>query len=343
MSYPPPPSSRGQQPPYRYSSPIRRQSETWFESAGRLVLGFGLMAVALAWVIPKPSALEATTETQPAPDSPEFSKFDIQNPIQNLAETIEQASNQASYVSEVADATVCVKGIMPDGTGLCASGVSIDPELAGIEPGEGAVIVTNYHVVANTGDRPPVQLKGEGETFNAQVIEQSPAMDLALLLVPGKEFPIAELAETAPTEQIAVRAIGFPNNGALTVKESRLLGLIQECLAIAPCLAIQQNTITHGNSGGPLEADGKVIGINQGETIQEIAIPVEQVHQFLAGEIPDPGSVSPYGGGYPGSYPGGPGGGYPGGPYPGGYPPPAVPRGAMPFPPPGGGYPPPRW
>lgn len=329
MSHPPPHYSNEQ---HSRSSPIQRQrSVYWLDSVSRLLLGFGLTAIALAWVVPRPDS--SSPPSQPSAEEPSgFSKFDIQDPIQDLADTLGQVTGTKPETGSVADATVCVQGIMPDGTEVCASGVSIDPALAGVEADRGSVVVTNFHVVANTGDRPPVQLKGEGEVYNAQVIRHSPEMDLALLLVPGleKPFPIAQLAETSPPEQVAVRAIGFPNNQALTIKDSTLLGQIQECLAIPPCLAIRQGTITHGNSGGPLEFDEQVIGINQGETIQEIAIPVEQVRQFLAGQIPDYGnSADPFGAG-----------GYPVNPYPGGYPPP--PRGAMPFPPPMGGNPP-RW
>ncbi len=72
----------------------------------------------------------------------------------------------------------------------------------------------------------------------------------------------------------------------MTIKDSRLLGKTQDCLAVAPCLAIQQGTITYGNSGGPLAFNGEVVGIVQGEIADEIAIPIEQIRQFLAGELP---------------------------------------------------------
>jgi S1-C subfamily serine protease len=169
----------------------------------------------------------------------------------------------------------------------CASGVSIDPQLVGIDPATGAVVLTNYHVIADMGNRPPLQLGGKGEVFRAEIIRQSYEFDLALLFVPGVEFPTAALAEASPPQGTAVRAVGFPNNQPLTVKNSLLLGKTQDCLAIAPCLAIQQGTITFGNSGGPLESNHQVIGITQGEIADEIAIPVEQIRQFLAGEQPD--------------------------------------------------------
>jgi S1-C subfamily serine protease len=168
----------------------------------------------------------------------------------------------------------------------CASGVSIDPQLVGLSSAQGALVLTNYHVIADMGNQPPLQLNGKGEVYNAQILRQSPQFDLALLWVPKAQFPIAALADASPDRGTAVRAIGFPNNQPLTIKDSSLLGKTQNCLAIAPCLALQQGTITFGNSGGPLEANGKVIGITQGEVVDEIAIPVEQIRQFLSGQAP---------------------------------------------------------
>lgn len=191
----------------------------------------------------------------------------------------------ASPSQDVTSATVCVKTRMGQGEEACASGVSISSQLLGMDL-KGAVVLTNYHVIADMGNRPSLQLGGKGKVFQAEIIRQSPEFDLALLLVPEAEFPIAALAEASPAQGTAVRAVGFPNNQPLMVKDSSLLGKTQDCLAVAPCLAIQQGTITFGNSGGPLEADGKVIGITQGEIVDEIAIPVEQIRQFLAGETP---------------------------------------------------------
>jgi len=191
-----------------------------------------------------------------------------------------------STLPDVSSATVCVKTKKGWDEQACASGVSIDPQLAGIDPTEGAVVLTNYHVIAEMGNHPPLQLGGKGEVFHAEIIRQSPEFDLVLLFVPSAKFPTAELAEASPGRGTRVRAIGFPNDQPLTVKDSSLLGTTQICLAIAPCLALQQGTITFGNSGGPLEANGKVIGITQGEIEDEIAIPVEQIRQFLSGQVP---------------------------------------------------------
>lgn len=314
MRYPPSRPSQQRRSPFH--APRPQQLSNMLRNTAVLLFGVGIGAIGLDWLTLRS---DSPTTPEPAPDNfPNSSRYsDFDNPNRDARSSASPESLTRVTEDEVADATVCVRGVMPNGEQVCASGVSIDPELAGVDPQEGAVIVTNFHVVINTGDRPPILLGGKGEVYTSEVIRQSPEMDLALLFVRQVQLPIAVLAEVSPEQGTAVRAIGFPNNSPLTVRDSRLLGMTEDCLAIAPCLAIQQGTITHGNSGGPLEADGQVIGITQGETLEEIAIPVEQVHQFLLGQTPpasrrsprfDPGYPNPMRrpqGGYPPPY-GGP-------------------------------------
>lgn len=317
MRYPPSRPPRQRRRPFY--SPTSQQLSGMLRNVAVLLFGVGIGAIGLDWLTPNSDSPNLPASTSKAsPNSSRYSDFD--NPGSASSTSPQPAPAQIAE-DEVADATVCVRGVLPNGKQVCASGVSIDPELAGVDPEEGSVVVTNFHVVANTGDRPPILLGGKGETYSSEVIRQSPEMDLALLLIREVRLPIAVLAESSPEQGTAVRAIGFPNNSPLTVRDSTLLGLTEECLAVAPCLAIRQGTITHGNSGGPLEADGEVIGITQGETIEEIAIPVEQVRQFLAGQIPPASSRSPqFDPGYPTPMRR-PSGGYPpppfGGPPPG--------------------------
>jgi hypothetical protein len=318
MRYSSPRSPRRRRPFHTTSAPSR--SATWLSYIGVLLFGAGITAIGLEWAKPKPSY------NSPLPPAPV--EADRQPPASTRDEPDSQRTTNRqtdSRPAEVPNATVCVKGPIPNGGEVCASGVSIDPSAAGIDANTGSVVVTNYHVIANTGNRPPVQLRGEGDRYDTEVIKQSPEMDLALLFVPGVRLPAAALADSSPNGGTPVRAIGFPNNRPLTIRNSTLLGTTRNCLALAPCLAIKQGTITHGNSGGPLEASGKVIGITQGETTEEIAIPIEQVRQFLSNEVPSSDVLPQLEPGYP-----------PGPPGPPGFPP------GRPGPPPYGG-PPPGW
>lgn len=253
-----------------------QQLSLTLRSLGLFLFGAGLGITGYSWLNAGATPSVNPTKTGILPILSDFSKG-------ITAETQARATQPAAV--EVEAATICVKTQGPNGADSCASGVSIDPQLAGIDPERGSIVLTNYHVVYDS-NRPSLQLGGRGEVFSAEIIRQSPEFDLAMLLVPKAQFPVATLAESSPEQGTAVRAIGFPNNQPLTVKTSRLLGKTQMCLAVAPCLALEQGTITYGNSGGPLEANGQVIGITQGELRDEVAIPVEQIRQFLAGQTP---------------------------------------------------------
>lgn len=237
------------------------------------LLGLGLGTLAAAGLTPKPSPIST-------------GYLGSIQASQSRSQPHAELTASAVKLADVSSATVCVKTPKGPGEQACASGVSIDPQLVGLDPAAGAVVLTNYHVIMDMGNRPPLQLGGRGEIFSAEIIRTSPEFDLALLRVPSAQFPIAALAEISPAQGTAVRAIGFPNDQPLTIKNSSLLGKTQNCLAVSPCLALQQGTITFGNSGGPLEANGQVIGITQGEIEDELAIPVEQIRQFLAGQQP---------------------------------------------------------
>lgn len=279
----------------RLSFAALQQVSSGLSSVGLLLLGAGLGMIGYGLISAQTAPADASKANSSVANVP---IADSSGPVGSLpvqpAPQPQQAQPKSNVpvprttaqTTDVRNATVCVKTTMPSGEDFCASGVAIDPMLAGIDPQRGSVVITNYHVVYDT-NRPTLQLGGKGEVLRAEIIRQSEEYDLALLLVPGAQFAVAPLAEASPSQGTQVRAIGFPNNQPLTVKDSRLLGQTQECLAVAPCLALEQGTITFGNSGGPLEANGQVVGITQGEIRDEIAIPVEQVRQFLAGDIPN--------------------------------------------------------
>lgn len=274
-----PPSDRQRRSPFNtLASPAL--AVEW-RHLGWLMLGVGLGAIGMKWIFPQPNV--STRQPVGAVEVEASSDPSAVSERNRRGETVQRATAN----DKVADATVCVKTYGPRGEEACASGVSIDPQLVGLDSEQGSVVLTNFHVIADPIAGLPVQLGGQGEVYRSQLIKQSPEFDLALLFVPDTQFPQAALAEASPEPGTTARAIGFPNNQPLTIRDSTLIGRTQNCLAVAPCLAIEQGTITHGNSGGPLEANEQVIGIVQGETTDEIAIPIEQVQQFLADEIPD--------------------------------------------------------
>jgi len=125
-------------------------------------------------------------------------------------------------------------------------------------------ILTNNHVVGNV-DRMTVTLQ-DGRTFtDAEVIGTDPDTEVALIKIPGSNFPIVQFGDSDDLEVGDwVLAIGNPFGLASTVTAGigsateRMVGIaayenfIQTDAAINP-----------GNSGGPLiDLNGRAVGIN---------------------------------------------------------------------------------
>ncbi len=132
--------------------------------------------------------------------------------------------------------------------------------------GEGQV-VTNAHVVENATD---IQVMlYDGSVLEAELVQQDPTRDLAVLQIEGEDLPAARLGLSADVEVgdevLAIgNALGLGDTPTVTtgivsalerelqLSGSRLTRLIQTDAAINP-----------GNSGGPLvNANGEVIGVN---------------------------------------------------------------------------------
>ena len=128
-------------------------------------------------------------------------------------------------------------------------------------------VVTNAHVVENATDI-KVMLY-DGTIKSAELVQQDPTRDLAVLKIEGENLPAARLGSSAEVEVgdevLAIgNALGLGDTPTVTtgivsalerelqLTGSRLTRLIQTDAAINP-----------GNSGGPLvNASGEVIGVN---------------------------------------------------------------------------------
>ena len=128
-------------------------------------------------------------------------------------------------------------------------------------------VVTNAHVVENATD---IQVMlYDGSVLEAELVQQDPTRDLAVLQIEGEDLPAARLGLSAGVEVgdevLAIgNALGLGDTPTVTtgivsalerelqLSGSRLTRLIQTDAAINP-----------GNSGGPLvNANGEVIGVN---------------------------------------------------------------------------------
>jgi hypothetical protein len=123
-------------------------------------------------------------------------------------------------------------------------------------------ILTNNHVVADSTEH--IVILSNGNRVTAKVVATDPKIDLALLKIPGSNFPVLPLGESRKISVLdTVVAMGFPMFSTIGYDVSAYDGKINAIRQSehAPLLQIDAN-INPGNSGGPLLNDrGEVIGV----------------------------------------------------------------------------------
>jgi len=159
---------------------------------------------------------------------------------------------------------------------------------AGVLAGDGQVL-TNLHVVGRA--RSVQVLLDDSSSYDARVIASDPAVDLALLQIPGNGHAAAVFSSSAPRPGELVYAFGHPwgQRNVLTGGVLSAVTSLRGRHGEVPVLRADVQ-LAPGNSGGPLlNASGEVIGLNAmifgGD--QSVAIPASLIQNFLAGARKD--------------------------------------------------------
>ena len=127
--------------------------------------------------------------------------------------------------------------------------------------GDGAVAVTNAHVV---GDRDEVRLVDRnGVEETARVIARDAARDVAVIAVSPGRLGIA-LAPKAPEIGDEVFALGAPLGIEFTLTEGRISATARQVDDAVPLRMLQHDAaVNPGSSGGPLvDTEGRLLGMN---------------------------------------------------------------------------------
>ena len=158
-------------------------------------------------------------------------------------------------------------------------------------------ILTNFHVIENA-DRIMVTL-ADGRTFRAELAGSDPAIDVALLRIPGeKDLPEAPLGDSdALRVGEWVCAIGNPLGYVHSVTVGVVSFIGRKLFDPSLDNYIQTDAaINFGNSGGPLiDSSGRVIGINSAVSSRTssigFAVPINQAIAILP-QLKERGKVS---------------------------------------------------
>ena len=229
-----------------------------------------LLATASLAVHAEVTAATATTGAAPAT---------VPNPVPDIAPNIENAVVKVFSTVRAPDPTKPWSKAAPQE--ITGSGVVI----------EGKRILTNAHVVGYAS-QVQIQASQAGDKLAATVVAVARGIDLAILKLDDESFfdshpPVAR-ASVLPDVREAVMAYGYPTGGnSLSITK----GIVSRIEFVpygfsSSGLRIQVDAaINHGNSGGPVIAGDKMVGLafSGATNAQNIGyiIPNEEVELFL--------------------------------------------------------------
>ncbi|MEO1529779.1 MAG: trypsin-like peptidase domain-containing protein [Planctomycetota bacterium] len=127
-------------------------------------------------------------------------------------------------------------------------------------------VLTNHHVVAATTDV-SISLDGQSDRVSGRVFASSPGLDLALIELEeplSDEIVPLEVAKESPAAGDKIQVFGYPKGGdSLSITEgvvSRMEHVRYRYNTFGLRTQIDA-PLNNGNSGGPMIANGKIVGI----------------------------------------------------------------------------------
>lgn len=189
----------------------------------------------------------------------------------------------ANVVEAARPAIVRIGGSTPEcSTGVSGSGFIVAPQ----------VVLTNAHVVAGVR-QPLVRVRSSDASLPATVVAFDPALDVAVLRVPGLQGDGLRFSSTpAGTGDDAVIA-GFPGGGPFEAAPARIRALVDAVgddiygqAGVSREVYILRGRVLPGDSGGPLlDPDGRALGMvfGSGEVSDDVgyALAADELRPFL--------------------------------------------------------------
>ena len=207
----------------------------------------------------RPAPQPGQESAQPAPEvkPAEVQPVPPLMQVLNIADTVERT--RPAVVSIVAEARV--RGVYGEVFSVFGNGTGVifDPK---------GLVLTNTHVINRATNI--IVIMDDGSQEKATIIGADPMSDLAVLQLPGRDYPYLPLNTGASPRVgnwvIAIgNALALPGGPTVTVGVVSALG---RSLDVSPEITlydlIQTDTVMNpGSSGGPLlNLDGELVGIN---------------------------------------------------------------------------------
>jgi S1-C subfamily serine protease len=198
----------------------------------------------------------------------------VDTPDANLANNPVVAATKSSVVTIRALAPSCQKEL--EGSGFVVSDHTV---------------MSNAHVVA--GSNSVTVQDTDGNSHDATVVSYDPAVDIAILDVPGLPAPPLAFANAPAATGTDALVMGFPDAGSFEATPARIRKVVEldgpdiyRTTTVTRQVYTISGTVRQGDSGGPLlDLNGQVLGVVFGEAVDHpdtgFVMTAEQVSREL--------------------------------------------------------------
>ena len=198
----------------------------------------------------------------------------VDMPDANLANNPVVAATKSSVVTIRALAPSCQKEL--EGSGFVVSDHTV---------------MSNAHVVA--GSNSVTVQDTDGNSYDATVVSYDPAVDIAILDVPGLPAPPLAFANAPAATGTDALVMGFPDAGSFKATPARIREVVEldgpdiyRTMTVTRQVYTISGTVRQGDSGGPLlDLNGQVLGVVFGEGVDHpdtgFVMTAEQVSREL--------------------------------------------------------------
>jgi S1-C subfamily serine protease len=181
---------------------------------------------------------------------------------------------------------------------------SLAPSCQKVLEGSGFVVdhervMTNAHVVAGSSS---VSVQVNGKQMEAMVVSYDPAVDIAILAVPGLQSAPLVFDDAPAKTGTDVVVLGYPGGGNFTATPARIREVIRlsgpdiyrSPRPVTRDVYTIRANVEQGDSGGPLiDLDGRVLGVVFGAAVDDADTGFVLTAEEVGGQLARIGATQP--------------------------------------------------
>ena len=159
-------------------------------------------------------------------------------------------------------------------------------------------VMSNAHVVA--GSNSVTVQDTDGNSYDATVVSYDPAVDIAILDVPGLPAPPLAFANAPAATGTDALVMGFPDAGSFEATPARIREVVElngpdiyRTTTVTRQVYTIRGTVRQGDSGGPVvDLNGQVLGVVFGAAVDDAESGYALTANEVSGELQNIGNTT---------------------------------------------------